>query len=70
MYRAKTNWVMGPIINDMEDQLFIKSIAWTYYVDVKVENYRSWRTLDVSISELTPSLQDSIILGSQFIHYF
>ena len=38
---------MGPIIDDMENQLFLKS------VDVKVENYRSCRTTDVSISELT-----------------
>ena len=45
---------MGPIINDMADQLFLKSVAFTYSIDVKVENYRSWRTPDVSISELTP----------------
>ena len=45
---------MGPIIDDMADQLFLESVACTYSVDVKVEKYNCWRTLDVSISELTP----------------
>ena len=54
---------MSPIINNMEDQLFLKSVAFTYSIDVKVENYRSWRTPDVSISELTTGL---ISLGLSF----